>query len=149
MNECNQETTRIRGQWCCNNREENRISRSMQRVNYFRQQRWWCSSGNTSTFCWSNRHTRWSNTFLTIMSITVRMILKSVSVLHTKNTYETHRSHDKGLAFDRRCDMSFKTETTQRDSNSEAVDVDVMWKRSWKKVCALWQWIALSAQQAH
>jgi len=60
------------------------------------------------------------------MSITVRMTLKPVSVLHTKNTYETHRSHDKGSAFDRCCDMSFKTETMQRDSNSEAVDVDVM-----------------------
>jgi len=56
----------------------------------------------------------------------VRMTLKSVSVSHTKNAYETYRSHDKGSAFDRRCDMSFKTETTQRDSNSEAVDVDVV-----------------------
>ena len=60
------------------------------------------------------------------MSITVRMTLKPVSVLHTKNAYKTHRSHDKDPAFDRHCDMSFKTETTQRDSNSEAVDVDVM-----------------------
>ncbi len=56
----------------------------------------------------------------------MRMTLKSVSVSHTKNAYETHRSHDKGSAFDMCCDMSFKTETTQRDSNSEAVDVDVV-----------------------
>jgi len=34
--EHNQRTTRMRGQQCCDNREENRISRSMQRVNYFR-----------------------------------------------------------------------------------------------------------------
>jgi len=54
------------------------------------------------------------------------MTLKPVSVLHTKNAYETHRSHDKGLAFDRCCDMSFKTRTMQRDSDSEAVDVDVV-----------------------
>jgi len=32
------------------------------------------------------------------MSITVSMTLKPVSVLHTKNMYETHRSHNKGLA---------------------------------------------------
>jgi len=54
------------------------------------------------------------------------MTLKSVSVSHTKDTYETHKSHDKGLTFDRHCDMSFKAETTQQDSDSEAVDVDVM-----------------------
>jgi len=70
----------------------------MWRVNYFRQQRWWHSSSNTSTFHWSNRHTRWSNTFFTVMSTTVSTTLKPVSVLHTKNTYETHRSHDRGLA---------------------------------------------------
>jgi len=34
--EHNQRTTRMRDQQCCNNREENKISRSMQRVNYFR-----------------------------------------------------------------------------------------------------------------
>jgi len=64
------------------------------------------------------------------MSIIVRMTLKPVSVSHTKNMYETHRSHDKDSAFNRCCDMSFKMKTTQRDSNSEAVDVDVMCKRS-------------------
>jgi len=58
------------------------------------------------------------------------MTLKSVSVSHTKNAYETHKSHDKGLAFDRCCDMSFKIKTTQRDSDSEAVNVDVIQKRS-------------------
>jgi len=68
--------------------------------------------------------------FLTVMSITVRMTLKPVSVSHTKNAYETHRSNDKGQAFDRCCDMSFKTETTQRNSNSKVVDVDVVQKRS-------------------
>ncbi len=61
--------------------------------------------------------------FLTVMCITVRMTLKPVSVLHTKDTYETHRSHDKGSAFDRRCDMTFKAEMTQQNSNSEAVNV--------------------------
>ena len=70
----------------------------MWRVNYFRQQRQWCSSDNTSTFHWSDRCTKWSNVFLTVMSITVSMTLKPVSVSHRKNTYETHRSHDKGLA---------------------------------------------------
>ncbi len=70
----------------------------MQRVNYFRQQRQWCSSSNTSTFHWSDKCTRWSNVFLTVTSIIVSMILKPVSVLHTKNTYETHRSHNRGLA---------------------------------------------------
>ena len=53
---------------------------------------------NTSTFCWSDRHTKWSNTFFTVMSITVSTTLKPVSVSHTKNTYETHRSHDRDLA---------------------------------------------------
>ncbi len=70
----------------------------MQKVDYFRQQRQWCSSSNTSMFCWSDRHTKWSNMFLTVMSITVSTTLKPVSVLHTKNAYETHRSHDKDLA---------------------------------------------------
>ncbi len=60
------------------------------------------------------------------MNITVRMILKSVSVLYTKDMYETHRSHDKGSAFDRCCNMSFKVKTTQQDSDSEVVDVDVV-----------------------
>ncbi len=60
------------------------------------------------------------------MSITVRTTLKPVSVLHTKDTYETHRSHDKDLAFDKCCDMSFKVKTTQQDSDSETVDVDVV-----------------------
>ena len=96
--EHNWEITRIRDQQCCNNREENKISRSMWRVNYFRWQRQWCSSGNTSTFHQSDRHTRWSDVFLTITSITVSMTLKPVSVLHTKNAYETHRSHDRDLA---------------------------------------------------
>jgi len=32
------------------------------------------------------------------MSIIARMTLKSVSVSHTKDVYETHRSHDKGSA---------------------------------------------------
>jgi len=32
------------------------------------------------------------------MSITVSMTLKSVSVSHTKNAYETHRGHDRDLA---------------------------------------------------
>jgi len=54
------------------------------------------------------------------------MTLKPVSVSHTKDAYKTHRSHDKGLTFDRCCDMTFKAKTTQQDSNSEAVDVDVM-----------------------
>jgi len=36
MSECNQGTTRIRDQQCCSNKEENRISRSMRKVNYFR-----------------------------------------------------------------------------------------------------------------
>jgi len=49
-----------------------------------------------------------------------------VSVSHTKDTYETHRSHDKDSAFDRHCDISLKAETTQQDSDSEAVDVDVV-----------------------
>jgi len=49
-----------------------------------------------------------------------------VSVLHTKDVYKTHRSHDRGSAFDRRCGISFKMKTTQQDSNSEAIDVDVM-----------------------
>jgi len=49
-----------------------------------------------------------------------------VSVSHTKDTYETHKSHDKGSAFDKCCNISFETKTTQQDSNSEAVDVDVM-----------------------
>jgi len=54
------------------------------------------------------------------------MTLKPVSVLHTKDTYETHRSHDKGSAFDRCYNMTFKAETTQQDSNSEMIDVDVV-----------------------
>jgi len=37
--ECNQRITRIRSQQCCDDREENKVSRSMQRVNYFKQQR--------------------------------------------------------------------------------------------------------------
>jgi len=53
-----------------------------------------------------------------------------VSVLHTKDTYETHKSHDKDLTFDRCCDMSFEARTTQQDSDSEVVDVDVVQKRS-------------------
>ena len=56
----------------------------------------------------------------------MRTTLKSVSVSHTKDVYETHRSHDKGSAFDRHCNMSFKAETTQQDSNSEVIDVDVV-----------------------
>ncbi len=78
-----------------------------------------------------------------------------MSVLHTKDTYETHRSYDEDLTFDRCCNMTSEAETTQQDSDSKAIDVDVMWKRSWRKVkekkkiysCALWQWITLSAQQ--
>ncbi len=70
----------------------------MQRVNYFRWQRQWCSSDNTSTFHWSDRCARWSNVFLTVTSITVSMTQKPVSVLHTKNVYETHRSHNRDLA---------------------------------------------------
>jgi len=31
------------------------------------------------------------------MSIIMRTTLKPVSVLHTKDAYETHRSHDRGL----------------------------------------------------
>ncbi len=58
------------------------------------------------------------------MSITVSTTLKPVSVSHRKDAYETHRSHEKGLGFDRHCDMSFKAKTTQQDSNSEVVDVD-------------------------
>jgi len=54
------------------------------------------------------------------------MTLKPVSVLHTKDVYETHRSHDKDLTFDRHCDISFKARTTQQDSDSEVVDVDVV-----------------------
>jgi len=42
--------------------------------------------------------------------------------------------------------MPFKAKTTWQDSDSEAADVDVMWKRGWKKVCALQQWITVSAQ---
>ncbi len=133
-----------------------RVSRSMQRVDFFRWQRQWCSDSNASTFCWSDRCVRWSSTFLTAMSITARMTLKSVSVSHTKDMYETHRSHDRSLAFNRCCNMSFEAKTTQQDSNSEVIDVGVVWKRSWKKVkerkkiysCALWQWITLSVQQA-
>jgi len=60
------------------------------------------------------------------MSITARMTLKSVSVSHTKDAYETHRSYDKSLTFDRCCNMTFEAKTMQQDSNSEAVDVDVM-----------------------
>ncbi len=60
------------------------------------------------------------------MSITARMTLKSVSVLHTKDAYETHRSHDRGLTFDKCCNMSFKARTTQQDSDHKTVDVDVM-----------------------
>jgi len=58
------------------------------------------------------------------------MTLKPVSVLHTKDVYETHRSHDKGSAFDRHCDMTSEAKTRQQDSNSEVVDVDVMQKKS-------------------
>jgi len=60
------------------------------------------------------------------MSITVRMTLKPVSVLHTKDVYETHRSHNRSSAFDRCCDMSFKAETTQQDSDSEVVELMLM-----------------------
>ncbi len=45
--------------------------------------------------------------------------------------------------------MPFKAKTMWQDSNSETVDVDVVQKRSWKKVHVLWQWIAVSAQQVH
>ena len=128
--ERNQRIMRMRGQQCHNDRKENKVSRSMWRVNFFRQQRWWHSSDNTSMFCWSNRRTRRSDTFLTVINITVSTTLKPVSVLHTKDAYETHRSHDKGLAFDRHCNMSFKAETTQQNSNSETVDVGVVQKRS-------------------
>ncbi len=58
------------------------------------------------------------------------MTLKSVSVLHTKDVYETHRSHDKSLTFDRHCDMTSEAEMTQQDSDSEMIDVDVVQKRS-------------------
>jgi len=51
------------------------------------------------------------------------MTLKPVSVLHTKDVYETYRSHNKSSAFDRRCDMSFKARTTQQDSNSEVIEL--------------------------
>ena len=56
----------------------------------------------------------------------MRMTLKPVSVSHTKDVYETHRSHDRDLTFDRHCNMSFKAKTTQQDSNSETVNVDVV-----------------------
>ena len=58
------------------------------------------------------------------------MTLKSVSILNTKDAYETHRSHDKDLTFNRCCDMSFEVRTTQWDSDNEAVNVGVVWKRS-------------------
>jgi len=61
-----------------------------------------------------------------IMSITVRMTMKSASVLHTKDAYKIHRNHNKGSAFDRCCDMTFKVKITQQDSDSETVDVDVV-----------------------
>jgi len=58
------------------------------------------------------------------------MTLKPVLVSYTKDVYETYRSHDKGLAFDRHCNMTFEVKMTQQDSNSETVDVDVVQKRS-------------------
>ncbi len=60
----------------------------------------------------------------------MRMTLKPVSVSHTKDVYETHRSHDKGLTFDRHCNMTSEVKMMQQDSNSETVDVDVVQKRS-------------------
>jgi len=52
--------------------------------------------------------------------------MKSASVLHTKDAYKIHRNHNKGSAFDRCCDMTFKVKITQQDSDSETVDVDVV-----------------------
>ncbi len=57
------------------------------------------------------------------MHIIVRTTLKSVSVSHTKDVYETHRSHDKDLTFNRCCDMTFEVKTTQQNSDSETVNV--------------------------
>lgn len=107
-----------------------RAGRSMRRVDFFRRQRRWRSGGNANTFRRSGRRARWSGAFPTATSTTARTTLKPVSVPHTKDAYETHRSHDRGPAFGRRCGMSFEAGTTRRDSDSEAVGVGVVRKRS-------------------